>query len=239
MKQLAVMGKILPLMGGFEATSLPQQGTHQIEQAIAAKAPVDGELASPTAPLSENEHDVLQQCEEILEKGLRTFFEVGNALLRIRQARLYRATHSTFEQYCHERWNMGRSYAWRVIGAAERLKLLPSDNNLPRPANEFQIRPFLKIAPEEFPKAWKRAVRTAKEGKVTPSIAQEVIHRLLPDALDQVRVVKRARRNKSRGKLPLGHILVLLNETKRSVEKGETEKALAALANIEGLLCGV
>jgi hypothetical protein len=55
--------------------------------------------------------------------GLAAFFEVGNALVRIRENKLYRATHLTFDRYCQESWNIGRSYAWRVMGVAERLNL--------------------------------------------------------------------------------------------------------------------
>src|SRR5208282_2893857 len=93
--------------------------------------------------LTEKEKDQREQCEGVLERGLGTFFEVGFALLTIQESRLYRDTHSSFEQYCRDRWNIGRSYVWRVMGAAERMKLLPNDGNLPKPANEFQMRPFL------------------------------------------------------------------------------------------------
>ncbi len=36
---------------------------------------------------------------------VQTFYEVGNALLQIRDERLYRQTHSTFEEYCREKWS--------------------------------------------------------------------------------------------------------------------------------------
>ena len=122
------------------------------------------------------------------------------------------------------------------MGAAERLKLLPSDDRLPRPANEFQMRPFLKLAPEEFPGAWKRALKTAKEGKVTTRVVQAVIRELLPGEQDQVGVGKKGKRSKSKEKLPLAQVLLLLTEAKRQITKGETDKALAALERIEDLL---
>jgi hypothetical protein len=191
----------------------------------------------PPTPLTENETDALEACEGILERGLATFFEVGNALVRIRENKLYRATHSTFEAYCQERWNIGRSYAWRVMGAAERLKLLPEGDRVPRPANEFQVRPFLKLAPEAFPGAWKRAVRTAKNGKVTPGVVQAVVDELLRNGLHRGGPARQVKRRKLKGPLPLGQVLVLLYETKKRVEKGEKEEALAALERIESLLC--
>src|ERR1700728_1675142 len=98
----------------------------------------------PIQPLTEVESEQMQECEIILREGLTTFFQVGWALLTIRENKLYRSAYPTFEGYCRERWGIGRSYAWRVIGAAERLRLLPTDAGIPRPTNEFQIRPFLK-----------------------------------------------------------------------------------------------
>jgi hypothetical protein len=191
----------------------------------------------PTA-LTEGEKGELAECEGIIDKGLGTFYEVGSALLRIREGRLYRPTHSSFERYCQDRWNIGRSYAWRIMGAAERFKMLPSDDNLQKPKNEFQMRPFLKIAPEGFPEAWKRAVKTAKEGRVTTSVVHAVINEMLPNNQNQVRARKRRERNKSKAKLPVGQFLVLINEAKRQLEKGETDKVRATLERIESLLFG-
>ena len=123
------------------------------------------------------------------------------------------------------------------MSAAERMKLLPCDDNVPRPANEFQIRPFLRLAPEQFPGAWKQAVKSAKEGRVTTRIVQAVIHDLMPTSQGLAQANKGWKRSKSKAKLPVGRLLMLLYEAKQQVEKGETVKALAALENIESLLC--
>ena len=53
-----------------------------------------------TRTLSEVEEQALKKYEEIISKGLNTFLEVGHALAEIRDRRLYRATHDTFEPYC-------------------------------------------------------------------------------------------------------------------------------------------
>jgi len=161
-------------------------------------------------PLNQREIRQREQCEAVLERGLATCFEVGLALLTIKESRLYRETHSSFALYCKDRWNIGPSYAWRVMGSAERLKLLPDDAKFPRPANEFQMRPFLKLAPEKFPGAWRQAVKAAKEGKITTSVVQAVIKDLAPTA-------RRKRGNEARPKtvLPVGQILTFLCEIKR------------------------
>lgn len=44
--------------------------------------------------------------------------DAGRALTVIRDARLYRETHATFEAYCRERWQMSRPRAYQLISAA-------------------------------------------------------------------------------------------------------------------------
>jgi len=46
----------------------------------------------------------LLACEQVIERGLQTFYAVGDALAHIRESRLYRAKYATFEEYCQDRW---------------------------------------------------------------------------------------------------------------------------------------
>jgi hypothetical protein len=64
--------------------------------------------------------------EEIIERGERTFIEVGKALAEIRDTRLYRKTFKSFEDYCQERWIKGRHWGGRMINAALVVEQLPS-----------------------------------------------------------------------------------------------------------------
>lgn len=84
----------------------------------------------------------LAELEEVVERGLSTFVEVGNALMEIRDARLYRATHPTFEAYCRERWGFSRSHGYRLIRAAELAELSPTGDI----RNERQARAILEPA---------------------------------------------------------------------------------------------
>jgi len=61
----------------------------------------------------------LDECERVIAKGKRAFILVGQALLEIRDRRLYRQTHPTFEAYCRERWGWGRESAYKHIAAAK------------------------------------------------------------------------------------------------------------------------
>lgn len=61
----------------------------------------------------------LAEHEAVIERGLGTFVEVGNALIAIRDGRLYRLTHDTFEDYCLRRWGLKRQRAYQLITASE------------------------------------------------------------------------------------------------------------------------
>lgn len=182
--------------------------------------------------LTENESKDFRRYEEILQRGLATFFEVGESLTAIRDGRLYREQYKSFEAYCQERWKIGRSYACRVIGAAQRVKLLSNADGIPKPENECQVRPFLKLAPEDFPQAWKCVVDIAKEGRITASVIQKVLEGLSQNH------EKRSNGKQRRPRVPVGQIIMLLYQTKKRITKGETDEALEDLDRIEKLLIG-
>lgn len=64
--------------------------------------------APSLAPLMHEEVISLASHEAVLERGLATFVEVGDALQTIKLNRLYRMHYETFEDYCRERWGIGR-----------------------------------------------------------------------------------------------------------------------------------
>jgi hypothetical protein len=125
--------------------------------------------------LTAKEKPCLAKLEKVIDAKLGDFFEVGSALIEIKRMGLFRETHHNFNLYCPDRWRFGRSYANKLTASAERIQLLPKD--LPKPANEFQIRPFLKLETEEFPQEWQTIVDAAGAGKVTARIAEEALNR--------------------------------------------------------------
>lgn len=60
----------------------------------------------------------LHRCEEVIGRGLQTFIEVGDALARIHDQRLYRESYSTFEDYCRERWGFSRRTGYDLMQTA-------------------------------------------------------------------------------------------------------------------------
>jgi hypothetical protein len=79
-----------------------------------------------TEHLLDSQKERLEVCEIIIHKGLHTFLEVGQALAEIRDDRLYRETHLTFEKYCKEVWDLSKGYANQQIGGYQTVSLLES-----------------------------------------------------------------------------------------------------------------
>ena len=75
------------------------------------------------------------------------------ALLRIRDERLYRETHKTFEQYCKERWGMARNYANKQIAAAQVAATLGTVVPIPTERVARELAP-LKDKPEAVAEVW-------------------------------------------------------------------------------------
>lgn len=91
----------------------------------------------------------LAHYEATIERGRETFVEVGIALLSIRDARLYRATHSTFEAYCRDRWGWSGRRAQQMMAASEAVKQLRAENanncSHCEPVNEGQGRELSRV----------------------------------------------------------------------------------------------
>jgi hypothetical protein len=71
----------------------------------------------------------------------------SQALLTIRNERLYRADYSTFEEYCVKLWGMKRHYANRLIGAVGVIDNLGPIG--PIPVTESQARSITRLEPKE------------------------------------------------------------------------------------------
>jgi len=66
----------------------------------------------------------------------RRFLDVGRELAVIRDQRLYRQTHDTFEACCDERWDISRPHAYELISAAQTVTAMSAVADTPLPANE-------------------------------------------------------------------------------------------------------
>ena len=135
--------------------------------------------------LSTVEANRLQEHEAAIERSLS---EVGWHLRAIRDQRLYRATHDTFELYCRERWNYGRHYVNRQIAAAETIDALVPTGTTP---TERQVRPLTSLPIEERAEVWDEAVDEFGESPTSDEVAA-VVARRRPQSTDHPAVFSTA-----------------------------------------------
>lgn len=130
------------------------------------------------SPLSTTEADELRSLETAIERGLQTFVEVGNALMTIRDSRLYRAEYRTFEEYCQQRWQLKQSRAYQMIDAAKVVGGLESSTIVELlPTNEAQARPLTRLEPEEQVSVWQEVVQNFAESGITANVVEQAVTR--------------------------------------------------------------
>jgi len=134
-------------------------------------APIGAEV------LSREELLALDECERIIERGLTTFVEVGNALTRVREHKLYRGSYATFEAYCAAKWSISRPRAYELIAAAEVVSGIP--DTLPAPANAGQASALAKVPEDQRAEVWAEVNET--EGKVTAEKIRDAADKRKPD----------------------------------------------------------
>ncbi|WP_405134694.1 hypothetical protein [Nocardia sp. NBC_01388] len=143
--------------------------------------------AAGDGPLNAGELEQLDLCESSIDALRVAFWVAGRALQIVRDGRLYRADHATFDEYVEKRWDMQRSYAHKLIRAwplAARLHpLAPS-------INEGQIRELLPIVAAHGEDAAVTVYTTlAADLKVTAGKLREAVA-VLPAAYDRSAVVE-------------------------------------------------
>jgi hypothetical protein len=124
--------------------------------------------------LSLREHERLYELETVIEGGVQTFVEVGLALSEIRDARLYRQTHGSFEAYCEERWGFSGRRGRQLMAAAEVGTIVPVSNE----GQARELAPLLDEGENAVAEVWNgaradhgdeltaKAVRAAVEKKL-------------------------------------------------------------------------
>jgi hypothetical protein len=124
----------------------------------------------------EESHE-LERCEVVIKQGLQTFIEVGEALFIIRDKRLYRNEFNTFEDYCQEKWSLGKRYVNQLIQASEVISNLGAIAPV-LPQTESQTRPLTSLEPEIQKEVWKEVVKQSEETRqpITAAKVQSVVN---------------------------------------------------------------
>ena len=111
-----------------------------------------GMTAHPLPPddLTPDEEQELANHEAVIERGLKTYVDVGEALLAIRDRRLYRKAFETFDDYLVERCDMSHAQGYRLIDAyetVERLREMSPNGDVAIPPRESQARELKRAHP--------------------------------------------------------------------------------------------
>jgi phage N-6-adenine-methyltransferase len=127
--------------------------------------------------------------EKIVEKGKSTFVEVGMALLRIHDAELYKSTHSTWQNYCQQRWGWSRQHCYRLMGAAELVQNnLSPVGDTPR---ETHIRPLVGMEADAQRELYAEALASVPEGeRLTAAHVEAVVTKAKPPSIQNRRTPK-------------------------------------------------
>lgn len=125
--------------------------------------------------LSRDDSARLKSLERTIEGGL---FAAAYALIEIRDEKLYRGTHGTFEDYCQERWGFTSRRARQLMDAAGVVEDLKNGTIVPLslPASESVARPLVPLEPEQRRVFWDQAVKASPDGKPTAKVVRAVVH---------------------------------------------------------------
>jgi hypothetical protein len=124
-----------------------------------------------------------QNAREQLEKQVeQSFYLAGKALQQLRDRRLYRSTHSRFEDYCFDRFGFHRRHLYYLIGAAvvvDNLSVAECAQFVHiLPTRESQCRPLTPLEPKLQRAVWQQAVAYAGGKVPSTRIVKEVVKEL-------------------------------------------------------------
>lgn len=175
----------------IEAITGELVGSVTTEEAVLGDAAVGGAIsvAAEIVPVAEEETSKFLTVEErdrllTLEREVEeSFYRAGKALQEIRDSRLYRETHHTFEDYCFDRFGFKRRHPYQLIDAAiitDNIRERARDAHI-LPTNEYQIRPLTRLRddPEKQAEAWRRVVEKSQGKKPTFQVVKETVDEVM------------------------------------------------------------
>ena len=136
----------------------------------------------------------LKACEETIRSGWAAFVAVCEALLKIREGRLFRERFETFEEYSRQQWQFGKSHAYRLVNAAKVIRLLSPIGEKFLPTCESQIRPLVGLTEEQANLAWRNALEDAGEKPLTARLVQRHAAAVDPERKAKPRTGRKSRR---------------------------------------------
>lgn len=125
--------------------------------------------------------DELSDRLHLERKVERAFFEAGKALAELRDRRLYRSTHKTFEEYCRDRFSYTHRNVNYLIAASlvvDNIKMGTNGSQI-LPTSERQVRPLITLEPQQQQEVWQAAVKEAGGKVPSGRIVKDVVQRIM------------------------------------------------------------
>ncbi|MCC5603817.1 hypothetical protein LC586_32765 [Nostoc sp. CHAB 5714] len=135
--------------------------------------PVSADITVTSVEVSELTEEEQRDRLHLERRVERAVFEAGKALAELRDRRLYRSTHRTFEEYCRDRFGHSRRQSYLLMDASvvfDNLVEICDQIDHKLPTAEGQVRPMTKLEPQEQQEVWLKAVELGVDlAKLSPS----------------------------------------------------------------------
>lgn len=131
--------------------------------------------SEPLKPLlTPAEQTERQELETAIKSGWKTFLEVGSAVAKIRDKKLFRDRYETFEQYLLNELGYSLPYAYSLIGSAQVNEQISAIAEIKvKPLNEAQFRELISVPEAKRVAAWKSALKLAGDKPVTAKVVRQ------------------------------------------------------------------
>ncbi len=147
-------------------------------------------MTKPSA-LSLQERQIRDSLEGVVLRGKTVFLEVCQALLELKEKRLYRETHTSFARYCRERLGLTRQGSWYWTSFARVHRAVAEEfPDCPPPVRPRQVRPLTGVPARDAAATFARASRR-KGGQPTNREVQTELEDLIERSKGQVGPARR------------------------------------------------
>ena len=125
------------------------------------------------------ERKALAKLERVIARAMTSWVPEARALRAVRDARLYRATHPSFELYVEDRWGIKRRRAYQLVKAAPVADAIRTAG-LPAPLSETHVRPLTRFSVGDALGLRGDVVRAAGGAdRVTRGLAEAVVREVV------------------------------------------------------------
>ncbi len=144
--------------------------------------------AGPSGKLTPAEHKRFDDLLGEIDAGIDSWRRIGERLKELRDNRLYRNTHSTFPEFCRDRWNWSKAYTHRFIVSSNyatsfenKITDISRKGNselpfLPQFTTETSVLPLRKVPAGQQDEVAKVIYDNAPEdGRITAKLVKEAV----------------------------------------------------------------